>query len=360
MNQNTYSASGATRRYENDLVLRAACGERTPRTPVWLMRQAGRTDPEYLRLREEAALSLEALFHHPEWAARISLLPKRIGVDAIIYFQDILTPLGPMGAPFVFAPGPQLAAPVREPEHVDALTTFDAAAELPFIPDILGRIANTLDGEMPVLGFAGAPLTLAVFLIEGGSFGGDVPNTNRFIQEHPEAMHALLDKLTEVTIDYLRLQIDAGIAAWQLFESAAHLFDVPQYRAFALPYQQRIFDALRGLTPSIMFAREWNDLATLRDSGADILSLPSTIGIAEARGSLGEDLRVQGNLDNKLLIDGDWAEVEHEAATALREGDRQGHIFNLSHGLLSTTPFDRVTRLVEFVRTFAGSERAIG
>ncbi len=349
-----YSASGATRAYENDLVLRAACGERTSRTPIWLMRQAGRTDPEYLRLREESGLTLEDLFHHPEWAARISLLPKRIGVDAIIYFQDILTPLGPMGAPFVFAPGPQLANPIRTPNAVDALTTFDAAAALPFIPDILGRIGVALDGEMPVLGFAGAPLTLAVFLIEGGSFGSDAPNTKAFLAAHPEATHTLLDKLTDVTINYLRLQIDAGIVGWQLFESAANLFDVTQYREFALPYQQRVFDALRGLTPSIMFAREWNDLETLQASGADILSLPSTVSIAGARRTLGDDLRVQGNLDNKLLIDGDWADIESSAATALREGDRRGHIFNLSHGLLSTTPFERVTKLVEFVRTFQG------
>jgi len=352
MNKPQYTSPGATRTYENDLVLRAACGKQTSRTPIWMMRQAGRTDPEYLRLREEAALPLEDLFHHPEWAARISLLPKRIGVDAIIYFQDILTPLGPMGAPFVFAPGPKLAHPVRTPADVEALTTFDAAAELPFIPDILGRVAEQLDGEMPVLGFSGAPLTLAVFLIEGGSFGADAPNTKQFINEQPEAMHALLTKLTEVTIDYLQLQIESGIVAWQLFESAAHLFDVPQYRAFALPYQQQVFDALRGLTPSIMFAREWNDLTTLHASGSDILSLPSTITIADARQTLGEDLRVQGNLDNKLLIDGAWPDIETAAAKALREGNRQGHIFNLSHGLLSTTPFEKVTTLVDFVRNF--------
>jgi uroporphyrinogen decarboxylase len=316
------------------------------------MRQAGRTDPQYLAMREDAGLPLEELFHHPEWAARISLLPKRIGVDAIIYFQDILTPLGPMGAPFVFAPGPTLAHPIRTPDDVDALTTFDAADKLPFISDILGRVAHELDGEMPVLGFAGAPLTLAVFLIEGGSFGADAPNTKRFIEQYPEAMGALLGKLTEVTIEYLRLQIDAGIAAWQLFESAAHLFDIPQYREFALPYQQRIFDALRGQTPTIMFAREWEDLSTLHASGADILSLPSTMSIGIARETLGNDLRVQGNLNNKFLIDGDWAEIERAATTALREGGQQGHIFNLSHGLLSTTPFERVTKLVEFVRGF--------
>jgi len=354
MSDPRYTAPGATRSYANDLVLRAACGERTSRTPIWLMRQAGRTDPHYLKMREDAGLPLEELFHHPEWAARISLLPKRIGVDAIIYFQDILTPLGPMGAPFMFAPGPTLVHPIRTPDRVDALTTFDAAAELPFIPDILGRVADELDGEMPVLGFAGAPLTLAVFLIEGGSFGADAPNTHQFINEYPEATRELLDKLTDVTIDYLRLQIDAGIVAWQLFESAAHLFDVSQYREFALPYQQRIFETLRGLTPTIMFAREWTDLTTLHASGADILSLPSSISIAGARAILGEDLRVQGNLGNKFLIDGEWAEIEHAATAALREGGQRGHIFNLSHGLLSTTPFERVTKLVEFVRSFEG------
>jgi uroporphyrinogen decarboxylase len=350
----SYTAPGAARAYANDLVVRAARGERTPRTPIWLMRQAGRTDPEYLRLRAESGLALQDLFSHPEWASRISLLPRRIGVDAIIYFQDILTPLGPMGAPFVFAPGPKLAEPIRSREQIDALRTFDCAVELPFIPDILGRIGQELDGAMPVLGFAGAPLTLAVFLIEGSSFGGEANAALAFMRERPDDLHALLETLTLVTIEYLHLQIDAGIAAWQLFESAAHLLSVEEYEAFALPYQQRIFNALRGLTPSIMFAREWEDLVTLKASGADILSLPSTVSIADARSELGVDTRVQGNLDNRLLMEGQWPEIELAAGTCLREGDRTGHIFNLSHGLLSETPFEHVTKLVQFVREFSG------
>lgn len=333
-----------------DLFLRAARGERTERTPIWLMRQAGRTDPEYCKLRAEAGLPLEALFRHPELAARISLLPKRLGVDAIIFFQDILTVLGPMGAPFVFAPGPAIERPVRTAAQIDALRHYDVADELPFIPETFRLIHDALDGELPVLGFAGAPLTLVFFLVQGASLGKEATETRQFLADEPRLAHDLLDKLTAITIDYLGLQIEAGAAAVQLFESAANLLTPALYETFALPYQQRIFAALKGRAPTIVFAREWADVASLDAAGADVVSLPSTVGIDEARRQLGHDRVVQGNLDNRLLAYGTLEEITEAAQACLDAGGRRGHIFNLSHGLLPDTPIEHVTHLVSCVR----------
>ena len=338
----------------NDLLLRAAHGERTPRPPVWLMRQAGRTDPEYNALRERCGLPLHDLFRHAELSAEISLLPARFGVDAIIYFQDILTPLAPMGAPFIFDPGPVFERAIRSVEDAEALHRFDMAEELPFVPDIFARVKAELDGAMPVLGFAGAPLTLLVFLAEGKSFGDSAPHAMALLREQPAAARKLLDKLTAMTIDYLTLQIEAGADAVQLFESAAHLLDEATYREWALPYQQQVFDAIGQSVPTIMFARDWADAASLKESGASIVSLSSAITITQARAALGADTVVQGNLDNILLADGDEAVIAEEVKRIVAEGECRGHIFNLSHGLLRHTPFDRVCRLVEQVKAAAG------
>lgn len=340
--------------FQNDLFLRAARGECTPRPPIWLMRQAGRTDPAYNALKDEAGLPLEDLFRHPELAARISLLPQRIGVDAIIYFQDILTPLGPMGAPFVFRPGPVTDRPIRSAADLRRLHAYDVADALPFIPETFRLIYRELGGELPALGFAGAPLTLLVFMAEGRSFGDSAEHAMAFLDADPAAAHNLLELLTTVTIDYLRLQINAGAVAVQLFESAAHLLSPARYKEFALPYQQRVFDALKAEDVfTIMFAREWEDIDLLDASGADILSLHSHIAIADARAVVGRERVIQGNLDNRLLCDAPCEEIERAALACIESGERRGHIFNLSHGLLRETPFENVTRLVDLVRNSA-------
>ena len=341
-----------TETFRNDLLLRALRGEATERPPVWLMRQAGRTDPRYIRLKEESGLTLEALFRSPEYAAEISILPQRLGVDAIIYFQDILTPLGPMGSEFVFRPGPVTDAPVRTEEDVKRLELFDVAKELPFIGETFRRIYEALDGELPVLGFAGAPLTLAVFLIEGKTFGSSADTALNFLREKPKAAHALLEKLTRMTIAYLRYQIDAGAAAVQLFESAAFLLDGDQYQEFALPYQRRVFEAIKGTAPTIIFAREWDRVEDLDASGADVLSLPSSVTIQEARERVGRDRIIQGNLDNHLLAEGTLEDIEAATRACVDSGGRKGHIFNLSHGLLRETPYENVQHVVRVVREY--------
>lgn len=334
----------------NDLFERAARGESTPRPPIWLMRQAGRTDPRYNALREADGRPLEALFSDADTAAEVSLLPKRFGVDAIIYFQDILTPLTPAGCPFMFRPGPVTHTPIRDAADVDQIHAFDVADELPFIGQTFKNVLRTLEGELPVLGFAGGPVTLAVFMIEGKSFGDSAANALAFFRNQPAATRKLIDVLTGITIDYLKYQIASGAFAVQLFESAAYLLSPEQYRELALPTHQRIFSALRGLAPTIMFAREWGHVPDLDASGADILSLPSDIAITRAREIAGPGRVVQGNLSNRLLCNGPIDAIERQARTIVEAGQRRGHIFNLDHGLLRETPVEHVQHLVRFIR----------
>ena len=221
---------------KNDLLLRAARREQTERTPVWLMRQAGRCDPMYRALREQCGLPLEDLFRHAELAAEISLLPKRFGVDAIILFQDILTPLAPMGASFQFRPGPQLDAPVRCPRDIDSLKSYDPSDELGFVTEAIQLVHATLNSRLPLLGFAGAPLTLAFFLIEGQSPGSNPQHVRSLMRDEPAVFHKLLDRLTDMTVNYLAMQIEAGVEAVQLFESLANALTQSEYEEFTRKY----------------------------------------------------------------------------------------------------------------------------
>jgi uroporphyrinogen decarboxylase len=335
---------------DNDLVVRAIRGERTERTPIWLMRQAGRTDPVYNDLRQECDLPLEELFTQAGLAALISLLPLRIGVDAIIFFQDILTPLGPMGTPFVFRPGPQLEQPVTTPAEVDALCRYDVAEELPFVGQTLRYVSHELNGALPVLGFCGAPLTLATFVLEGKSFGSEAPRTAAFLREHPDVAHRFLAKLADLMADYLLYQAESGADAVQLFESAAPLFDPATYREFAVPYQQRVRDALRGHVPIILFARDWPHLEDYTAVEPEVISLPASVNVADAREALGDRVALQGNLSNRFLRDASLHEIEEAALRIVAKGESTGHIFNLDHGLLRDTPFEKVCHLVQVVK----------
>ncbi len=337
----------------DSLFLQALRGQRMARPPVWFMRQAGRTDPEYNRLKTESGMRLDSLFRHPEMAARISLLPRRLGVDAIILFQDILTPLTPMGAPFRFAPGPVLDRPLRTEADLTALHIYDVAEELPFIPHTFALLHEELQGALPVFGFAGAPFTLAAFIAEGKSFGTEAPGLRALMHENPRALHRLLDKLTTLTMHYLELQRLSGAAAVQLFESAAFLLERHEYWEFALPYQRRILDAFSGRVPTIIFARDWPYLADYAEAGADVVSLPSSIDIREARAALGPGYVLQGNLDNQLVAEAPPSRIREAVRECVEAGGRQGHIVNLNHGLLRHTPFEHIQVIVEEVHAAA-------
>jgi len=314
------------------------------------MRQAGRTDPEYVAIRTQCGLELEDLFCSPELAAEITLLPRRLGVDALIIFQDILTPLAPMGARFVFRPGPVLAEPVRDGAAIEALSLYDVAEELQFLARTFQLVQEQTGGEIPVLGFAGAPWTLLAFLVEGKSPFGDGRWLTALLRESPDYAHRLLDKLCTMTIEYLRFQAECGAAAVQVFESAAPMLSDAAYEEFALPYQQRIMTALKGTVPTIVFARDRRNLEQLASAGADVISLPASISISEARRRLGAGAVVQGNLSNALLAEGPLDAITDSARRCIAEGGHRGHIFNLDHGLLKHTPYDHIVHLVKVVR----------
>ncbi len=289
---------------KNDLVLRAARRERTERTPVWLMRQAGRFDPEYQRLRERHSAPLEVLFRTPELAAEISLLPRRLGVDAIILFQDILTPLGPLGAEFTFRPSPVCAQPVRTRADVERLHAYDVADALPFVGQALRLVKESLNGELPLLGFAGAPLTLLFFLAAGGSPGRDPGAALVLLRDDPATAHRLLELLADRTAEYLRFQIDCGADAVQLFESIADLIDEECYREFAHPYQVRVFERLAARVPTILFVKEQAFLGLMVQTGAAVLSVGCCVDLAAARRTYGDRVALQGNVSNEMLATG--------------------------------------------------------
>ena len=341
--------------YENPLFCQALSGESTPRPPIWLMRQAGRTDPEYNALRERIGMPLEEMFRQPDIAAEVTLMPWRLGVDALIIFQDILTPLAPMGVPFVFAPGPITPEPLRGPDDVARVHGLDPAEALPHVEQAYLLARHAIGNALPLLGFAGAPLTLAVFMIEGGSFGEDAPHTKAMMAEDPKTLRTLLERLADATAEYLKFQAACGAEAVQLFESAAHLFSPEEYREFALPYQQQIAGALQGAAPLILFAREWTRLEDLAAVGADAVSLPSTAPIARAREAIPGAKAFQGNLSNRLLADGPLEAILEAADACVADGARRGHIFNLDHGLLRETPYEHVQALVQHVRDSAAA-----
>ncbi|UCG33320.1 MAG: uroporphyrinogen decarboxylase [Phycisphaerales bacterium] len=342
---------------KNDLFLRAARRERTERTPVWMMRQAGRFDPEYRRIRERANLPLEEMFRNPDLAAEISVLPRRLGVDAIIFYQDILTPLRPMGAEFVFRPGPRLDSPVRNSADVEALRAFDPSSELGFVSRTLRLVSQALDSELPLLGFAGAPLTLAFFLVEGGSPGSDPRSARALMRADPLLLHRLLDRLADMTVDYLRLQIESGVDAVQLFESVADLISETEYREFAHPYHVKVFSELVARVPTILFVKEQPWIELMAESGADVLSVGTCVDLAQAKRRFGTKVALQGNVDNRLLVSGPKDRIDRAVRSCVQTGRNEGYILNLNHGLLKDTPFENVCQLISTCKATANGDK---
>ena len=355
------------RRLKNDLLLRASKCLPIERVPVWMMRQAGRSDPLYRQIRRELNLPLERLFRtcpapisqtDVESAVKISLLPKRIGVDAIIVYKDILTPLAPMGAHFRFNPGPILSSPIRTQAQVAALQPVDEPpTQLAFTGKVIRELRETLNEELPLIGFAGAPLTLAFFLIvgespikHGGGMSEKATPVFQMIEEAPELLHLLLHKLTEMTINYLNYQISEGVQIVQLFESIADVLPRWIYEEFAFPYHQRIFAQLNSEAPSILFTKECNYLDLMHRSGADVLSVGKCVDLGKAKAEINGTVAFQGNVDNDILRDGTPDDITAAVDTCLKQGGKTGHILNLSHGLHKDTPFENVKHFVNIAK----------
>ena len=335
--------------FKNDRLIRVLNYLPVDRIPVWMMRQAGRTDPEYNQLRKIDGRALEELFADPEIAIKISLLPKRLGVDAIIMFQDILTPLTPMGAGFHFAPGPILEKPVRTMAQVKALRLPDPETELRTVAQILSGLKTELAGELPVLGFAGSPMSLAFFMIAGSSPNKKINEVLAFIVEQPSFIQALLERLTEMTVDYLNFQIASGADAVQLFESFADVIPLEVYKKYVQPAQEIIFSSLAPSTPSILFTKESPHLDLMLRSGASVLSVGRCINLAEAK-KRAPDVIFQGNVDNQILAEGTFEEITEAVRKCFAQSKRKNHILNLNHGLLERTPFENVQHFVNVAK----------
>jgi uroporphyrinogen decarboxylase len=328
-----------------------ACRRRpTAYTPVWLMRQAGRFLPEYRAIR--ARLGFLELCRTPEAATAVTLLPvEKLGVDAAILFADILLVVEPMevGLEFARGEGPRIARPVRSAADVARLPERDPAETVPFVFETVRRVRDALAGRVPLIGFAGAPFTVASYLVEGGA-SRDYVATKRLMYEDPAAWHALLQLLARTTARYLNGQIAAGAQAVQLFDSWVGALAPDDYRAYVLPHTRAVIRALTPGAPVIHFGTGTAGLLeALRDAGGDVIGLDWRVDLDDAWRRLGPDVAVQGNLDPAALF-GPPPEIRRRAAAILaRAGGRPGHVFNLGHGVLPGTPVEHVRALVDAV-----------
>lgn len=329
-----------------ELFLRACRREPVPRVPVWMMRQAGRYLPEYRELRQKH--SFLEVAKTPELAAEVSLQPyRRLGVDAVIVFSDILIPAEAMGAPIELGDaGPVITAPVRSEAQVEALSVFDPERETRFVGDAIRLLRKSLGPDIPVLGFAGAPWTLACYLVQGASRDG-FPAAKALLWNEPRTLRKLLEKIARATARYLKAQIAAGAAAVQLFDTWAGELDAGAYRDFELPATQLLIEELAaGDTPVILFSKASNHLMDLlAQTGANVLSVDWRMDLAALQQKFGRRIALQGNIDPCVLLSSREA-IVNSVQQALRQTNGRGHILNLGHGILPETPVENALAFI--------------
>ena len=337
----------------NDRFLRACRREPVDTSPVWFMRQAGRYMAEYRAIREK--YSLIEICQHPEIAAEVTMQPVRaLGVDAAILFADILLPVIPLGLGLEFAKGegPVIASPVRTLEDVLAMRPFDADSDLGYVMDAIRILRGTLNG-VPLIGFCGAPFTVASYIIEGGS-SREFIKTKTMMYSTPGVFHALMEKLSDVLSDYLVAQVRAGAQAVQVFDSWVGALSPPDYETFVLPYSQKVLKAAEATNvPVIHFGTNTTTLLPLmKQAGGSVIGLDWRLSLDEGWKIIGYDRAVQGNLDPVILF-APLPEIKKRVQDILRRAEgRPGHIFNLGHGILQHTPVDKVKAVVDLVHEY--------
>jgi uroporphyrinogen decarboxylase len=338
---------------KKELFLGACRFEAVERVPVWIMRQAGRYLPEYQAVRAKS--SFLKICKAPELAAEVSLQPLRVlDVDAVIVFSDILIVAEAMGMPLdVPDSGPVLSNPVRDAAAVARLRDFDPTRETRFVGDAIRRICREVGPDVPVIGFAAAPWTLACYMIEGQT-RGDISLAKKMLHEEPELVRSLLERIAQATAGYLAAQIEAGAAVVQLFDTWASGLTPEEYVEFELPATQRVIDSVgREEVPKILFAKgSAVHLENMAKSGANVLSVDSATDLAEARARLGRKVALQGNVDSNVLL-GQRAEIEKAVREAIEKMGGAGHILNLGHGILPNTPVENAKIFVESARRVA-------
>tara|TARA_Y100000294_G_scaffold124979_1_gene116371 strand:+ start:359 stop:1498 length:1140 start_codon:yes stop_codon:yes gene_type:complete len=336
----------------NDQFLKACRREKTDYTPVWLMRQAGRYLKEYRKIRSK--VDFLTMCKTPDLAAEVTLQPiDIIGVDAAIIFADILLPLEPMGINLEFAKneGPVINNPVRSSNDVDALRHINTDEELPFLPEAIRIVKKELNGKVPLIGFSGAPFTLASYIIEGGGSRNYI-HAKKMMYTEPETWNKLMDKISTVIINYLLAQINAGAETVQLFDSWVGCLSVKDYQQYVLPHSKKIIDGIKkeGNVPIIHFGTNTTTLLpSMKKAGGDVLGLDWRINLDEGWEKIGFDTSVQGNIDPVILFSNPELIEDRVKDILKRAGGRPGHIFNLGHGILPETPVDNVKALVNMV-----------
>jgi len=343
---------------KNDLLIRALKQQYTERTPVWIMRQAGRYLPEYREVRKKAG-DFMTMAQNPEMVCEVTLQPlKRFALDAVIIFSDILTIPDAMGLGlyFVIGEGPKFKKPITSIQDVNNLPKIDVNIDLKYVMDGLSLTSKTLNEKVPLLGFAGSPWTLATYMIEGGS-SKTFAKAKAFLLNHPQAAHLLLQKLTDATIDYLNAQIASGANAVQVFDSWGGALSPEMYQVFSLDYMQQIVTGVKNKNPDIpviLFSKgvQYN-LTKMADCGADCLGVDWTTDLSLARELTANKVALQGNLDPCVLY-ADDAVIESEVKKVLDfYGAGNGHVFNLGHGMHPDMQPEKLAVLVNAVRKFS-------
>ena len=332
----------------NDRFVRACRREPVDATPVWFMRQAGRTFPAYRAMRERYGIL--DLAKTPELCAEVTLMPvDELGVDAAVLFADIMLPLEPMGVALHIEPeiGPIIERPIRSAADVAALRPFDPSGVNPTL-DAIRLVRAALVGRAGLIGFSGAPFTLACYLIEGRP-SRDYAVAKAFMYREPAAWHELMDRLASMAIEYLQAQIEAGAEVVQLFDSWVGGLGPADYVTYVQPHVRRILEALDG-TPTIHFATASSALLeSIAEAGGDVIGIDHRLSLADAWRRIGASRGIQGNLDAARLLAG-WDATEAGARAVLDEAAaRPGHIFNLGHGIWPETNPDAVARMVDYV-----------
>lgn len=342
------------------LFMRAARRDATERTPVWFMRQAGRVLSEYREIRKQ--WTLLDICGKPELCAEVTMQPvRRFEVDAAIMFADIMLPLMGVGVDLELVDnvGPVIKSPIRDAAGLGVLRPIEPDQDIPFVLETIRLVRGELNGRIPLIGFSGAPFTLAAYLIEGKP-SRDFVATKSMMYSAPEVWHALMERLTSIMIPYLEAQVRAGVDALQLFDSWVGCLSPADYETFVRPYSQRIFSALASSgKPFIHFGTNTATLLDqMKDDGGSIVGVDWRIPLDVAWDHIGHDLGIQGNLDPLALLAPPAFIAESARAVLDKAGGRPGHIFNLGHGLYPETPVDNILRLIDVVHEYSSDDRS--
>ncbi len=339
---------------QNSLLLKAIRSEIVPRPPVWMMRQAGRFMKEYWAIKEK--YSFMEMVKTPEIAADVTMLPvDLLGIDAAIMFCDILVTAEALGSELHFHPGigPQFSHPIRNERDIDRLILPDTAQKLGYVTDMIRIVKERLAGRVPLIGFAGAPFTVLSYMVEGGSTK-EFKHTKLFLFNHPDLAHKLLQKITEITVEYLQIQIEAGVDALQIFDSWAMALSWDDYKEFSHRYIVQIINKIKGKVPIISFCKGSSVFAPLMAMAQpDVISVDWNADLTRLREQVPHTIALQGNLDPSIL----YADKKVIRDRIYRLFDQMkgkgGYIFNLGHGIMPDIPFENVKFAVDIIKEYS-------